>query len=209
MWLWKRSGQGIRSWLASHEFEPSTNEDPPSWWRSLNKSTSSNDFPVTRKLKKATRSVIKCICAAFENGATLLRVRTFDSTYAPLNITGFFIYHCPEINGRAPHQLGSTPDPTRGLLVTDYVILNHCQVTWTTPEIAPPLLTTTPHQREDVSAVDRFNVHRCPTWWVFSGTGLEFVTKTATTRYLYHSAAVAFKNTNENGCMASSLAIIF
>ncbi|GFX43027.1 hypothetical protein TNCV_2710721 [Trichonephila clavipes] len=31
---------------------------------------------------------------------------------------------------------------------------------WTTPELAPPLLTTTPHQREDVSALDRFNVHR-------------------------------------------------
>ncbi|GFX19870.1 hypothetical protein TNCV_1434311 [Trichonephila clavipes] len=32
-----------------------------------------------------------------------------------------------------------------------------------TPELAPPLLTTTPHQREDVSALDRFNVHCCPT----------------------------------------------
>ncbi|GFY36252.1 transposon Tf2-9 polyprotein [Trichonephila clavipes] len=32
----------------------------------------------------------------------------------------------------------------------------------------PPLLTTTPHQREDVSALDRFNVHRCPTRRVFS-----------------------------------------
>ncbi|GFU16141.1 hypothetical protein TNCV_2048421 [Trichonephila clavipes] len=31
-----------------------------------------------------------------------------------------------------------------------------------------------PHQREDVSA---FNVHRCPTRRVFSGTGLEPVTK--------------------------------
>ncbi|GFX41239.1 retrovirus-related Pol polyprotein from transposon 412 [Trichonephila clavipes] len=62
---------------------------------------------------------------------------------------------------------------TRGLLATDHVILNHCQVTWTTPELAPPLLTTTPHQREDVSALDRFNVHRCPTRRVFSGTGLE------------------------------------
>ncbi|GFV49008.1 uncharacterized protein TNCV_5064921 [Trichonephila clavipes] len=51
---------------------------------------------------------------------------------------------------------------TRGLLATDHVILNHGQVTWTTPELAPPLLTTTPHQREDVSALDRFNVHRCP-----------------------------------------------
>ncbi|GFX26841.1 uncharacterized protein TNCV_1840141 [Trichonephila clavipes] len=45
----------------------------------------------------------------------------------------------------------------------DHVILNHGQVTWTTPELAPPLLTTTPHQREDVSALDRFSVHRCPT----------------------------------------------
>ncbi|GFU83701.1 uncharacterized protein TNCV_522951 [Trichonephila clavipes] len=80
---------------------------------------------------------------------------------------------------------------TRGLLATDHVILNHGQVTWTTPELAPPLLTTTPHQREDVSALDRFNVHRCPTRWVFSGTGLEPVTKKATVRYLYHSATAA------------------
>ncbi|GFW56063.1 uncharacterized protein TNCV_374691 [Trichonephila clavipes] len=55
----------------------------------------------------------------------------------------------------------------------------------------PPLLTTTPHQREDVSALDRFNVHRCPTRRVFSGTGLEPVTKQATVRYLYHSATAA------------------
>ncbi|GFU88467.1 hypothetical protein TNCV_3354061 [Trichonephila clavipes] len=37
-----------------------------------------------------------------------------------------------------------------------------------TPELAPPLLTTTLHQREDVSALDRFSVHRCPTRRVFS-----------------------------------------
>ncbi|GFX41046.1 uncharacterized protein TNCV_2217441 [Trichonephila clavipes] len=80
---------------------------------------------------------------------------------------------------------------TRGLLATDHVILNHGQVTCTTPELAPPLLTTTPHQREDVSALDRFNVHRCPTRRVFSGTGLEPVTKQATVRYLYHSATAA------------------
>ncbi|GFV37869.1 uncharacterized protein TNCV_2662821 [Trichonephila clavipes] len=80
---------------------------------------------------------------------------------------------------------------TRGLLATDHVILNHGQVTWTTPELAPPLLTTTPHQREDVSALDRFNVHRCPTRRVFSGTGLEPVTMQATVRYLYHSATAA------------------
>ncbi|GFT93960.1 uncharacterized protein TNCV_2133441 [Trichonephila clavipes] len=64
-------------------------------------------------------------------------------------------------------------------------------VTWTTPELAPPLLTTPPHQREDISALDRFNVHRCPTRRVFSGTGLELVTKQATFRYLYHSATAA------------------
>ncbi|GFY28618.1 uncharacterized protein TNCV_4150491 [Trichonephila clavipes] len=90
----------------------------------------------------------------------------------------------------------NVPEPlytaaTRGLLATDHVILNHGQVTWTTPELAPPLLTTTPHQREDVSALDRFNVHRCPTRRVFSGTGLEPVTKQATVRYLYHSATAA------------------
>ncbi|GFV75573.1 uncharacterized protein TNCV_2240221 [Trichonephila clavipes] len=32
---------------------------------------------------------------------------------------------------------GCTP-ATRGLLATDHVILNHGQVTWTTPELAPP-----------------------------------------------------------------------
>ncbi|GFX65140.1 uncharacterized protein TNCV_4820311 [Trichonephila clavipes] len=65
------------------------------------------------------------------------------------------------------------------------------QVTWTTPELAPPLLTTTPHQREDVSALDRFSMHRCPKRRVFSGIGLELVTKPATIRYLYHLATAA------------------
>ncbi|GFX68650.1 hypothetical protein TNCV_1800631 [Trichonephila clavipes] len=37
---------------------------------------------------------------------------------------------------------------TRGLLTTDHVILNHGQVTWRTPELASPLLTTTPHLRD-------------------------------------------------------------
>ncbi|GFT08447.1 uncharacterized protein TNCV_2324641 [Trichonephila clavipes] len=67
-------------------------------------------------------------------------------------------------------------EPTRGLLATDHVILNHGQVTRTTLELAPPLLTTIPHLREDVSALDRFNVHRSPTRRVFSGTGLELMT---------------------------------
>ncbi|GFY05124.1 uncharacterized protein TNCV_3269961 [Trichonephila clavipes] len=81
----------------------------------------------------------------------------------------------------------SRDEAIRGLLVTDHAILNHGQVTWTTPELAPPLLTATPYQREDVSALDRFNVHRCPTRRVFSGTGLELVTRQAMIRYLYHT----------------------
>ncbi|GFT54387.1 hypothetical protein TNCV_2727241 [Trichonephila clavipes] len=51
----------------------------------------------------------------------------------------------------------------------------HGQVTWTTPEL-PTLLITTRHQREDVSALDRFNLHSRPTRRVFSGSGLELMT---------------------------------
>ncbi|GFV10994.1 hypothetical protein TNCV_2383101 [Trichonephila clavipes] len=41
----------------------------------------------------------------------------------------------------------------------------------------PPLLTTTPHQRGGrFSCLDRFNVHRCPTRQVFSGTWIELMT---------------------------------
>ncbi|GFX43678.1 uncharacterized protein TNCV_511271 [Trichonephila clavipes] len=64
-----------------------------------------------------------------------------------------------------------------------------------TPELASSLLTTPPHQREDVSALDRFNVHRCHIRRVFSGTGLELVTRQATIRYLYHSATATTKIT--------------
>ncbi|GFV66133.1 uncharacterized protein TNCV_5073351 [Trichonephila clavipes] len=79
------------------------------------------------------------------------------------------------------------------------------QVTWTTPELAPPLLTTTPHQREDVSALDRFNVHRSPTRRVFRGTGLELVTRQAMIRYLYHSATVATKEVLDNAASVKYL----
>ncbi|GFV76646.1 uncharacterized protein TNCV_4728661 [Trichonephila clavipes] len=60
-----------------------------------------------------------------------------------------------------------------------------------TPELAPPLLTTTPQQRENVSTLDGLNVHRCPTWRVFSGTGLELVTRQATIRYLSQLSTAA------------------
>ncbi|GFV58527.1 uncharacterized protein TNCV_4933121 [Trichonephila clavipes] len=65
---------------------------------------------------------------------------------------------------------------TRGLLVTDLVILNHGQETRTTPEVPPRLLTITLHQREDVSAPDRLSVHRSPIRRFFSGPGLELMT---------------------------------
>ncbi|GFW04487.1 uncharacterized protein TNCV_878561 [Trichonephila clavipes] len=68
---------------------------------------------------------------------------------------------------------GGASTATREFLATDLVILNHGQVTKTTPELAPPLLTATPHQREDIY---RFNVHRSPTRRVFSGTELELMT---------------------------------
>ncbi|GFS84492.1 uncharacterized protein TNCV_4606721 [Trichonephila clavipes] len=101
-----------------------------------------------------------------------------------------------KVSDHGRHVMSSSPVPlktrsTRWFLATDHVILNQGQVTWTTPELAPPLLTTTPHHREDVSALDRFNVHRCPTRRVFSGTGLELVTRQAMIRYLYHSATAA------------------
>ncbi|GFU45508.1 uncharacterized protein TNCV_3626011 [Trichonephila clavipes] len=50
-----------------------------------------------------------------------------------------------------PQYMSSPQQPqlaSRGLLMTDLVILNHGQVTWTTPELAAPLLTTTPQQQE-------------------------------------------------------------
>ncbi|GFT38000.1 uncharacterized protein TNCV_4763911 [Trichonephila clavipes] len=46
--------------------------------------------------------------------------------------------------------------------------------------------------QEYASELERLvNVHRCPTRWVFSGSGLELVTRQATVRYLYHSATTA------------------
>ncbi|GFU45889.1 hypothetical protein TNCV_5102061 [Trichonephila clavipes] len=69
-----------------------------------------------------------------------------------------------------------------------------------TPQLVSPLLTTTPHQREDVSALDRFNVHRCPIRRVFSGTSLELVTRLVPIPLSYRghhryfgTAAVAFQ----------------
>ncbi|GFW64957.1 uncharacterized protein TNCV_392231 [Trichonephila clavipes] len=79
-----------------------------------------------------------------------------------------------------------------------------------TPELAPHLLTnnsTIPHQREDVSTLDRFNVHSYPIRRVFNGTGFELVTRQATIRYLYHSATAAISredcDANTSLCLLS------
>ncbi|GFU63884.1 uncharacterized protein TNCV_2313901 [Trichonephila clavipes] len=69
---------------------------------------------------------------------------------------------------------------TIGILATDLVILNHGHVTRKTPELALSLLSTTPHQKEDVGTLDRFNVHRSPT----CGTRLELMTRRLRVRYL-------------------------
>ncbi|GFW54674.1 hypothetical protein TNCV_787771 [Trichonephila clavipes] len=54
------------------------------------------------------------------------------------------------------------------------------------PKVGPP------RTQPGVSALDRFNVHHCPTRRVFSGTGLELVTRQATIlQYLDHSATAA------------------
>ncbi|GFV05302.1 hypothetical protein TNCV_225131 [Trichonephila clavipes] len=61
-----------------------------------------------------------------------------------------------------------------------------------TPELARP----SPNYHTD-GALDRFNVHRCPTRRVLNGTGLELVTRQATIRYLYRGHPI-----NRNHSMA-------
>ncbi|GFW95990.1 hypothetical protein TNCV_4174171 [Trichonephila clavipes] len=58
---------------------------------------------------------------------------------------------------------------TRGLLATDHVILNHGQVTWTTPELAPP----SP------------NYHTTPTGGRFSGNTKQSVPQAMAERVLF------------------------
>ncbi|GFS58770.1 hypothetical protein TNCV_4270851 [Trichonephila clavipes] len=51
----------------------------------------------------------------------------------------------------------------------DLVILKNGQMTRATPELAHPL-SQLPHQRDDISALDRYNVHRCPKRWHWART---------------------------------------
>ncbi|GFU90237.1 retrovirus-related Pol polyprotein from transposon RE1 [Trichonephila clavipes] len=50
------------------------------------------------------------------------------------------------------------------------------QVTWTTRELAPSSSNYHTTPREDITVLNRFNVHRCPTRWIFRGTGFKLMT---------------------------------
>ncbi|GFS79461.1 RNase H domain-containing protein [Trichonephila clavipes] len=76
------------------------------------------------------------------------------------------------------------PPSTRGLLATNFITLNHGQVTRTVPEIPPPNFHTTPTRGR--LSLDRLYVHRLPTRRVFSGTRLELMTPLPRVRYLDH-----------------------
>ncbi|GFU03677.1 hypothetical protein TNCV_199971 [Trichonephila clavipes] len=78
---------------------------------------------------------------------------------------------------------------TRGLFPTDHVILNHGQVTWATSELTSPSPNYHTNGRFELST-DLTCI--APLYGgVFSGTGLELVTRQATIRYLDHSATAA------------------
>ncbi|GFW44595.1 hypothetical protein TNCV_4481411 [Trichonephila clavipes] len=79
---------------------------------------------------------------------------------------------------------------TRGLLVTDHVILSHGQVTWMTPELALPSPNYYTNRRTFQLSTDLTCIAGLH-GGSFSGTGLEPVTKQATVRYLYHLATAA------------------
>ncbi|GFX87994.1 uncharacterized protein TNCV_4374581 [Trichonephila clavipes] len=108
------------------------------------------------------------------------------ATSTPVKRAGSCVNRSQVLPFHESFTLMSYYSATRGLLATGLIILNHGQGTRMTPELGPPLLTPTPHQREDVSALDRFSMHRPPTWRVFRGTRLELVTRCLRVRYLDH-----------------------
>ncbi|GFV13867.1 hypothetical protein TNCV_523461 [Trichonephila clavipes] len=78
----------------------------------------------------------------------------------------------------------------RGLLATNYGILNHGQVTWMTPELTPPSPNYHTNGRTFEISTD-FTCIAPPVRRVFSGTGPELVKRPAAIRYLDHSATAA------------------
>ncbi|GFS52413.1 hypothetical protein TNCV_4851081 [Trichonephila clavipes] len=80
-----------------------------------------------------------------------------------------------------PYRMGDFA--TRGVLMTDLVILSHGQVTRTAPELAQPLLNSIPMGGHLSSR--QINVNRSsPTRWGFSGTDLELMARQSRVRYL-------------------------
>ncbi|GFU67135.1 hypothetical protein TNCV_3675491 [Trichonephila clavipes] len=80
------------------------------------------------------------------SGLSRQRGQVAGRNYPPTN-KNTLIRALTEEWDKLPQQLlDNVVQTTRGLLVTYHVILNHGQVTWTTPELAPPSLNyhTTP-----------------------------------------------------------------
>ncbi|GFU09415.1 hypothetical protein TNCV_143911 [Trichonephila clavipes] len=124
----------------------------------------------------------RCAAFPFETGIHFRRKTDFfPEEDATMSYSGF-----------EPTRLQT--EATRGLSATDLVILNLGQVTRTTPELEPLLLTTTSRQRVD----DRFNEHRSPT----RDPGLELITRQPRVRDLDHWTTTADdkpKMDNANG----------
>ncbi|GFS90496.1 hypothetical protein TNCV_4097011 [Trichonephila clavipes] len=78
----------------------------------------------------------------------------------------------------------ATDRPTRGLFTTDLVILNHGQVTRTTPELAP--LSLLPHHNDGRTFQLSTDVHCSPTRKGLQWYWARNRDKPATIRYLDH-----------------------
>ncbi|GFW97415.1 hypothetical protein TNCV_4990921 [Trichonephila clavipes] len=94
-----------------------------------------------------------------------------------------------------PAEVQSPPESSKlGKLIDGFddepPHFDHVKVTKMTPKLAPPppLLTSTPLEREDVSAsTDLTSISPHPSSWrVFNGIRLEFMTKRLEVRYLEH-----------------------
>ncbi|GFW60766.1 hypothetical protein TNCV_571121 [Trichonephila clavipes] len=90
---------------------------------------------------------------------------------------------------KGQYRIAEERRATRVLLATDQGILNHGQVTRTTPELAPPLLTTIPHQQEDELSIDLTCIAALHggSWWYWARTH----DMPAMIRYLDHWAIAA------------------
>ncbi|GFV09460.1 nucleic-acid-binding protein from transposon X-element [Trichonephila clavipes] len=90
-------------------------------------------FENCRKLQELT-TLIDLYSANIENTNTLLKGLMQSGLKDPNNLIIVEEKSYMELTNERLQQAVTT----RGLLTTDHVILNHGQVTWTTPELAPP-----------------------------------------------------------------------